>query len=1432
MRNLKKLAPSSSLRLLSFRGTLQRLSVALLTLVMTLTAQTVWAETINGVSYIDENGATQTANNVTVLTGGEATTLQAGWYVVNSSNIKYTGTVTLDGDVNIILADDGKMNIDTSGSVDNVMGIYGTNSTLIIYGQASGTGELNVVTSNGYSDAILVDNLTINGGKITASASGPFSSVLSADKHITINGGIITATAGNFSLHAIFAADLTINGGKITATANGENACGLRATNNLTINSGVITATANGEDGSGLSATNNITINSGVITATATWDRAYGILAGYRVIINGGQVTARGSNYGINAGGISLSWKNTTDFIDANSYYLRGPKSALIIATGKAFTDGNGHNYTETNASAVVSLINTKLSPVQAYSVAFDSNGGSSVSDQVVLDGATVTVPTAPTKTDEVFCGWYMDSGLQAAYDFTSAVTGNLTLYAKWADAISYDMTYATVQRIYRYTGSAVTPVVRNNAAQLLTAGTDYTVSYTGATEMKQPGVYSLTVTGQGTYTGSQTVSVRVLAFDKYDGTSLVSSTLPANNSSAVVVSSTTTAMQSGCWYVVSEDAIVADRITLNGDVNLVLCDGATLTAEQGISVTDGNSLTIYSQSGNTGKLVASVPNADGSMYNAAIGGDRDDRAHNTGTPVKAGIINIHGGVINATAAYGAAGIGQAYGGDAGTINIYGGKITAGCGDGTVGTGIGGTGATVHLGWCRESDDFINSQGFWGTVVFDKAFAIDGTNFGVTLESIAGNKIVPTTKNFYTVTFQPNNGSTVDELCMLSGTTIPEPDMPLKARHQFAGWYDNVGFSGSAYDFTTAVDHSFTLYAKWDNVAPLSYIDADGHTVNDFTDYTPLENCYTELPEGTYFVGKNTTVSSRIELGGTVNLILGDGATLTAEKGIHVAEYNTLNIFVQSAGTGALTASVASGTAIGADFSDYSIGLRQAGTIRIYGGIITANTGAFSNAIGGTRGVGIGSGDIYIYGGTVTATAGEHGLAIGSASYEGGTISILGGKITANNSEGIGGLNDIIHLGWQNADDFILSSKYNGTITIDKSFVLESNDAIEANINNIAGKKIVPNTTSFYDVSFNTNGGNVIESQRIKSGGSAVQPAAVKQHHTFEGWYANEGCTGSAYDFTTAVDHSFTLYAKWKANYRVNYSKAGIGGISGIMTSQTLHVGEANQLAACAYSREGYTFIGWATTADGDAEYADVASVTSLTTTPGASVTLYAKWQANQYDISAPANFSVTVGGSTAATATIDQVVTLQVASGYSLQGTPMVIDDNSKTCAVSAAGNGSYTFTMPASNVHVEALVVESGWKFIGTYDTQNFSASNDDIYGFVGTAGTGTEVGSFVQVGGYVRVKPMRAYMQAPAPPNNARAYSGSSSDTAPGALRIRLLGSNGETTGIVSLAPDPSPKGEGSGYWYTLDGRKLQGKPTQKGLYINNGKKVVIK
>ena len=69
---------------------------------------------------------------------------------------------------------------------------------------------------------------------------------------------------------------------------------------------------------------------------------------------------------------------------------------------------------------------------------------------------------------------------------------------------------------------------------------------------------------------------------------------------------------------------------------------------------------------------------------------------------------------------------------------------------------------------------------------------------------------------------------------------------------------------------------------------------------------------------------------------------------------------------------------------------------------------------------------------------------------------------------------------------------------------------------------------------------------------------------------------------------------------------------------------------------------------------------------------------------------------------------------------------------------------------------------------------------------------------------------------------------------------------FGDSSESTGIREIDTDPAPRSaEGrlqgknpsptgvgrSAAWYSLDGRKLDGKPTVKGLYIHEGRKVVI-
>lgn len=68
----------------------------------------------------------------------------------------------------------------------------------------------------------------------------------------------------------------------------------------------------------------------------------------------------------------------------------------------------------------------------QAHRVKFDAQGGSSVNGQTPASGSTVSKPTDPTRKGYTFAGWYTDEACTEAYDFSVAVTADMTLYAKW----------------------------------------------------------------------------------------------------------------------------------------------------------------------------------------------------------------------------------------------------------------------------------------------------------------------------------------------------------------------------------------------------------------------------------------------------------------------------------------------------------------------------------------------------------------------------------------------------------------------------------------------------------------------------------------------------------------------------------------------------------------------------------------------------------------------------------------------------------------------------------------------------------------------------------------------------------------------------------------------------------------------------------------
>lgn len=76
---------------------------------------------------------------------------------------------------------------------------------------------------------------------------------------------------------------------------------------------------------------------------------------------------------------------------------------------------------------------------VPSVSVTFDVQGGSAVAKDCVLKGSPVTRPTDPTKSGYSFTGWYEnDACTGSAWDFSTPITADKTLYAGWSNSWYY----------------------------------------------------------------------------------------------------------------------------------------------------------------------------------------------------------------------------------------------------------------------------------------------------------------------------------------------------------------------------------------------------------------------------------------------------------------------------------------------------------------------------------------------------------------------------------------------------------------------------------------------------------------------------------------------------------------------------------------------------------------------------------------------------------------------------------------------------------------------------------------------------------------------------------------------------------------------------------------------------------------------------------
>lgn len=162
--------------------------------------------------------------------------------------------------------------------------------------------------------------------------------------------------------------------------------------------------------------------------------------------------------------------------------------------------------------------------------------------------------------------------------------------------------------------------------------------------------------------------------------------------------------------------------------------------------------------------------------------------------------------------------------------------------------------------------------------------------------------------------------------------------------------------------------------------------------------------------------------------------------------------------------------------------------------------------------------------------------------------------------------------------------------------------------------------------------------------------------------------------------------------------------------------------------------------------------------------------------------------------------------------------------------------------------------------WQFVGTYKKKvwvdygapiSSGVAADcpveegfgDYYGFAASDGTAVG-GASVSVGDFVKcsgdgtadgsayIMPLRAYLEYVGPDrtNDTKKLTRQSGNNIPKRIVVVLQDINGEVTSVGAVSEDTGEiTFEG---WFTLDGIKLPAEPTKSGIYIHNGKKVVVK
>ena len=193
------------------------------------------------------------------------------------------------------------------------------------------------------------------------------------------------------------------------------------------------------------------------------------------------------------------------------------------------------------------------------------------------------------------------------------------------------------------------------------------------------------------------------------------------------------------------------------------------------------------------------------------------------------------------------------------------------------------------------------------------------------------------------------------------------------------------------------------------------------------------------------------------------------------------------------------------------------------------------------------------------------------------------------------------------------------------SIKLPVAFVDAQNNTVNKITSEHCNKTLTKVTEKVYDITYNLNGGkNNADNPATytKSSETIKLKTPTKTGYTFSGWYSDSKFGKKVTSISNGSKGDKTLYAKWTPN-KYDIAFKGNGSTSGSMKKMSdRKYGSKYTLTNNAFQKKGYTFTGWNTKADGSGTaYKNKENIKNLTTKKDGTVTLYAQWKINSYDI-------------------------------------------------------------------------------------------------------------------------------------------------------------------------------------------------------------------